>query len=304
MMLSIIVNHYRSPEVLKLCLKYIKQNALQNYELIVTDSETTEKTELIMRYDFPEVKFLPAKSNIGFAKSVNRGLAVAQGDYFLIINADVIVSQKNAIPKILKYMQVHEEIGILGPKLLNINGGHQPSCFRFYSPLTILARRTPFGKTPWGKNELNRFIADPVSVSTVNSLIQNQDDRLNYVYSSSTPMRDKLSNLSNPAPRPIDVDWLMGSALLVRRTAYEQVGGLCEDYFMYMEDVDWCRNFWEKGWKIVYYPKVFFYHYHFQASKKRGAIIDLFTNKYTRTHLLSAIKYFRKYGLKVPRYGV
>ena len=121
----------------------------------------------------------------------------------------------------------------------------------------------------------------------------------------STPLLNKEGSYSDRnRSRGVVVDWLMGSALLVRRTAYEQVGGLCEDYFMYMEDVDWCRNFWEKGWKIVYYPEVFFYHYHFQASKKRGAIIDLFTNKYTRTHLLSAIKYFRKYGLKVPKYGI
>lgn len=266
MMLSIIINHYRSPEVLKLCLKYIKQNAPEGAEFIVTDSETMEKTELMMRCDFPEITFLPESKNIGFAKSVNKGLAEANGDYFLIINADVIISEKEAISKMLEYMEKNSQIGILGPRLLNINGEHQPSCFRFYSPVTILARRTPFGKTPWGKRELDRFLVKSRGLTST--------------------------------------DWLMGSALLVRRKAYEQVGGLSENYFMYMEDVDWCRSFWEKGWKVVYYPEVFFYHYHFQASKKRGALIDLFTNKYTRTHLLSAIKYFKKYGLKVPRYGI
>ncbi len=272
MMLSIIINHYKSPEVLKLCLKYLKQNAPQGAELIVTDSATIEKTELMMRCEYPAIKFLAAKKNIGFAKSVNKGLAVASGDYFLIVNADVIISDKNAVGKMLKYMQANPKVGIIGPRLLNINGEDQPSCFRFYSPLTILARRTPFGKTPWGKRELERFL--------INSTIQ---------------------QLNNSA---IPVDWLMGSALLVRRTAYEQVGGLCENYFMYMEDVDWCRNFWEKGWKVIYYPEIFFYHYHFQASKKRGPFIDLFTNRYARTHLASAIKYFKKYGLKVPRYGI
>lgn len=279
-MLSIIVSHYKSPEVLKLCLKYLKQNAPQNSELIVTDSETMEKTELMMRCDFPEVTYLAAKKNVGFAKSVNKGLSVASGDYFLIINADVIISEKDAIPKMLECIGRHPDIGILGPRLLNINGEHQPSCFRFYSPLTILARRTPFGKTAWGKRELSRFL----------------------ILSPSNPNHSQGETRGSKGNFP--VDWLMGSVLLVRRKAYEQVGGLCEDYFMYMEDVDLCRSFWEKGWKVVYYPEVFFYHYHFQASKKRGAFIDLFTNKYTCTHLLSAIKYFKKYGVKVSRYGI
>ena len=269
-MLSIIINHYQSPEVLKLCLNYLKKNAPLGSEVIVTDSATDEKTEDLMRYDFPEVTFLASKENIGFAKSVNRGILRAKGDFFLIINADVIISKKDAIPKILASMEESADIGVLAPRLLNINGEHQSSCFRFYSPLTILARHTPFGKTVWGRKELERF-------------------------------------LIKDAPRSggaFGVDWLMGSALLVRREAYEQVGPLNENYFMYFEDTDWCRSFWEKGWKVVYYPETFFYHYHFQASKKRGALLDLFMNKYARTHLLSALKYFKKYGLKVPRYGI
>jgi len=266
-MLSIIINHYKSPEVLKLCLHYLKKNAPEDAEIIVTDSETTERTQDMMRYEYPAIIFLQEKNNVGFAKSVNRGVALARGNFFLIINADVMVTEKNAISKMLAYMQDHEGIGILGPKLLSINGEHQPSCFRFYSPRTIFARRTPFGKTPWGKKELARF-------------------------------------LPQPSAGPTPADWLMGSAFLVRKRAYQDVGPMNEEYFMYMEDVDWCRTFWERGWEVIYYPETFFYHYHFQASKKRGAILDVLTNKYTRIHLLSAIKYFRKYGLKIPRYGI
>lgn len=295
-MLSIIINHYRSPEVLKLCLKHLKQNAPEGAEFIVTDSETMEKTELMMRCDFPEIKFLPAKENIGFAKSVNKGLAISHGDYTLLINADVIISLKETIPKMLGYMKANPQVGILGPRLLNINGEHQPSCFRFYSPLTILARRTPFGKTMWGRRELERFILPLPS-----PLLRKEGELPSKIEDENPPLLTKERGIGDVA---IPVDWLMGSALLVYRKAYEQVGGLCEDYFMYMEDVDWCRTFWEKGWRVVYYPEVFFYHYHFQASKKRGPLIDLFTNTYARTHLLSAIKYFKKYGLKVPGYGI
>lgn len=279
-MLSIIVNHYKSPEVLKLCLQYLKKNAPKESELIVADSETIEKTRSMMKYDFPEIKFLEDKNNIGFAKSVNKGIKESSGKYIFILNADVIIPNREVIPELVSLMEEHGDTGILGPKLLNINGEHQPSCFRFYSPKTILARRTPYGKTPWGKKELNRFLIN---------------------YQGQTPI---VSGSDPGGLKPIPVDWIMGSAMLVRRDALRDVGNLSENYFMYMEDVDWCRSFWEKGWKVAYYPKIFAYHYHFRASKKKGALIDLFTNKYARIHLMSAIKYFKKFGLQVPRYGI
>ena len=269
-MLSIIINHYKSPEVLRLCLNYIKNNAPPDSEIIVSDSETIEKTQDMMHYDFPEIKFLPEIKNIGFAKSVNRGIINAHGELFLIINADVVVPDTEAIPKMIAYMQKNPDIGILGPKLLNINGEPQASCFRFYSPKTILARRTLFRKTPWGKLELDRFLVV-----------------------SGPAFAEAPASKSGP----VTCDWLMGSALLVRRNACEQVGPIDERYFMYMEDVDWCRSFWAKHWKVVYYPDASFFHYHFQASKKKNAILDILTNKYTRIHLTSAIKYFIKWGL-------
>jgi len=265
-MLSIIINHYKSPEVLRLCLSYLKKNAPENSEIIVADSATTEQTADMMHYEYPEIIFLSEKNNVGFAKSVNRGILNAHGEFFLIINADIVVSGKEAIPEMLAYLEAHKDIGIIGPKLLNINGEPQASCFRFYSPKTILARRTPFGKTPWGKKELSRFLRVAES-------------------------------------EPTTCDWLMGSALLVRREAYNAVGPIDERYFMYMEDVDWCRSFWKNNWKVLYYPRASFFHYHFQASKKKNALVDIFTNKYARIHLVSAIKYFRKYGLKAPRHG-
>lgn len=286
-MVSIIINHYKSPEVLKLCLRYIHKNAPEKSEVIVTDSATTQKTKDIMHYEFPDVMFLQAKENIGFAKSVNRGIEHAHGDFLLILNADAIMPNKEAVPSMLAYMETHQSVGILGPRLLNINGEHQDSCFRFYSPKTILARRTPFGKTRWGKEELDRFLIRGQGLAPTRGV---------------GPEKIPLGKGAEAVPIP--VDWIMGSAMLVRRNAIEQVGPMNERYFMYFEDVDWCRSFWEKGWKVIYYPGAFLYHYHFQSSKKRGAILDALTNKYARIHFRSAVIYFRKYGLKIPRYGI
>lgn len=270
-MLSIIVTHYRSPHFLKLCLSHLEKYAPPGTELIVSDGETLEEARAMVARDFPAVTFIETETNVGFAKLVNQALARAQGEHFLILNADIIVPDGATISAMLAYLLTYPRIGILGPRIVNLDGSPQPSCFRFYAPLTILARRTFLGKTAWGKRELARFLISPSREG---------------------------------AARAFPVDWLMGSALLVRRAAYESVGGLDERYFMYFEDLDWCRSFWEKQWQVFYYPEVFFYHAHGRASKKRGPVLDLLFNRYARVHLLSAFKYFKKYGLAVPRYGV
>jgi len=66
-------------------------------------------------------------------------------------------------------------------------------------------------------------------------------------------------------------------------------------FFMYFEDADWCRRFWKEGYKVIYLPSAKMAHYYHRASKKWGAVLDLFLNKYARTHIISAFKYFFKY---------
>lgn len=278
-MLSIIVTHYRSPELLRLCLGYYRKHAPAGSEIIVSDSATTRETEELMADEFGDLVFLAHRANVGYARLVNDALKIARGETFLISNADVLVTDGHAITQLLDDLAQDAQVGMVGPRLLHMDGTHQYSCFRFYRPLTFLARRTRFGRTRWGRRELERFL-----------------------------MRSRIGALEGGDPQaagaPFAVDWLMGSVILVRRRAVEDAGPLDERYFLYMEDVDWCRAFWELGWRVMYDPRAAFYHYHGKASKKRGALRDLLFNKYARTHLKSAIKYFLKYGTNVPRYGV
>ena len=278
MKLSLIINHYREPEMLKMslgyalkALAYLKESAGVETEIIVTDSETLPQTAQMMQTLFPEVIFLAEEKNIGFGKSVNRAVRKANGEFTFVMNADVILAFPDALTKLLAFVEKNSEVGIAGPKLLNINGSLQASAFRFYTPLTILARRTLFGKSPWGKKNLHTFL-----------------------------IKDKAAALAATVP----VDWVMGSAFLCRRERFLNLGMFDETFFMYMEDVDLCRRFWERGYKVMYYPEATAYHYHFQASKKRGGILDALFNKYTRIHLKSAYTYFKKHGLNTPRYGI
>ena len=272
--LSVIVNHYRTPEILKICLRSIKEN-LKNadfvWEIIVTDGATIEKTIEMMEEQFEEIVFISFKDNVGFGKLVNTAIERSKGDYFFIINADIIIEEKRSIEKILEYIEKNKDIGMVGPKLLNVNNTVQQSCFRYYTPMTVLCRRTSIGKTFFGRKIINNFL-----------------------------MKDVFDK--KEVKEPIPVDWLMGSAMMVRKSDLEKVGVFDESFFMYFEDVDWARRFWRNGLKVMYFPKATMYHYHFQSSKKKS-LFETLLSKYARIHIKSAFKYFSKYKFKKVKYG-
>jgi GT2 family glycosyltransferase len=269
MELSIAINNYRNPELLKLCLNSIRNNVHHvDYEIIVTDSDTQEDTEMMMREEFPEVKFFPFKENVGLAAMVKKAIEESKGEYVLFLNGDIIVT-KHSVEGLLDFLRRNPKVGMAGPRLLNFNGTLQKSCFRFYHPITIVLRRMEFlGRLKIVRKHLDWFL---------------------------------MEDFDHKNPR--NVDWLMGSALMSKREVIEKVGYMDHQFFMYMEDVDWCRRFWEKGYQVVYYPYSLMHHYHGKGSKKGGLLHSLFFNKLTWIHITSAIKYFKKYqGKELPKY--
>lgn len=262
MRLSIIVTNYKTPDLLKLCLESIKVAvAGMEYDITVVDSEAQEETAQVLEecFDRDKTKLISFEKNQGYAKLINAGLAVATGEYVLILNADLILLA-DSLSKMVEYLERNQNVGVLGPQLLSFNGTVQDSCFRFYRPLTILYRRTYLGRTKKGQADLERFL---------------------------------MKDFDRQSPR--EVDWLLGAALLVRRRALEEVGPMDKRFFLYFEDVDWCRRFHKAGWKVIYFPEAKMHHYHGRVSKKSGGIKDMFFNKYTWIHLMSAVKYFWKY---------
>lgn len=267
---SLIVCSYKNPELVRLCIDSIRRNVNKDdvsYEIVVSDGETGEPMRMMMREDFPAVKFVSSDKNIGFHGLVQQGMEAARGQYLFILNPDILVT-KQSVEKLLEFMRNHPEVGVVGPQLLNFNDTPQISCFRFYKPITILYRRTFLKRFFFAKRHLDWFT---------------------------------MKEYDRKEPR--EVDWLMGSALLTSREAAQKVGPMDSRFFMYMEDVDWCRRFWEQGYKVVYYPKVRMYHYHAQGSARGGFIRSLLFNRLTWYHIDSALKYFWKYaGKPVPKH--
>jgi glycosyltransferase involved in cell wall biosynthesis len=129
---------------------------------------------------------------------------------------------------ILNYMEEHPQVGIVGPKILNRDGSVQGSARVFPTPLTSL----------FGRNTL-------LSRWFPNNLIT----------------RRNVLTIRSDGITPMEVDWVSGACMVVRREAVDDVGLMDERFFLYWEDADWCRRMWNKGWKVVYFPQDSIVHY-------------------------------------------
>ncbi|MFA5076536.1 MAG: glycosyltransferase family 2 protein [Patescibacteria group bacterium] len=264
--LSIVILNYKSKGLLRQCLKGIRLlNLKLDYEVIVTDNNPSDSCGEMIKKDFPEIKFIQSPKNLGYAGGNNLALKKATGRYILTLNPDIAILT-NEIDKIIVYMDGRPEVGIVGPKLINPDGTMQYSCYRFPTFMMPFYRRTFLGKLPFARNLVYKY------------LMMDWDHKENR-----------------------EVDWLLGGCLFIRKAAMDKIGLFDERFFMYFEDVDYCRRFWENDYRVVYFADAEVVHYH-QRSSAETSWIWGFINKTSREHIKSWLKYFAKYlGAKLPR---
>jgi GT2 family glycosyltransferase len=239
----------------------IKSSGL-NTKIIIVDNASSDDIDSIGSL-FPDVEILKQRGNEGFGKSHNRAMkTVPETQYFLILNPDTVFPpQQQILRRMYDFMESNPKVGICGPKLLYPDGSLQYSCCRFPNFFQPLYSRTNLGKSPKGARENTHFL-----------------------------MKDFDHNATVP------VDWVIGSAMLVRKQAIDEVGMFDERFWMYAEDSDWCRSMWEKNWRVYYLHDVMLTHVHGRFSAKvPGVIMALLTNRYARVHLASWLKYFWKW---------
>ena len=260
MKLSIIIVNYKTAALTKTLIESLLSDTLpQGTEIIVVDNNSGDDSVFLLRSDFPEITVIDNKENTGLSGGTNTAIEYAGGAYYLILNPDM-VAIPGSVKTLVDYMDANSDVGISAGKLLSPSGELQYSSYRFYTPATIFYRRTWLGKTEKGQLINDRFL---------------------------------MKDFDHESEK--DVDWLMGSCLMVRAKAAKEVGGMDERFFLYFEDVDWCRRMWEKGWRVVYVPSASFSHFH-QRSSEGGSLLSLFTNRAVREHIKSAVKYFLKFG--------
>ena len=247
--LSILLLSWNVRDLLRACLRSLPL-ADPHVEIIVVDAASADGSTEMTRTEFPQITLIASDENLGYTRGNNLGLRAARGRYLLILNPDTEVVG-DALKHMLDYMDAHPQAGVLGPQLLYADRTIQSTRRRFPTLAAAFFESTwlqPLAPRRW----LDRYYARDLP-----------DDAI------------------------AEVDWLVGAALMVRREAYEQVGGLDEGFFMYSEELDWCRRMKAAGWRVVYLPSAQIIHHEAKSSAQVPAATHIRFNT-------SKVRYFRK----------
>jgi GT2 family glycosyltransferase len=240
-LLTIIIVNYNTGDLLSQCITSIQNHtACGSYEIIVVDNASTDVSCKIAQSLFPTVKFILNAHNRGFAAANNQGITASQADYILLLNPDTIVTPQ-ALDTMLAFMEQRPEAAVLGCKLVYPDGSLQFSCSNNFLSLGFVCWRIlirAFFLDRW----IDRLIPD-----------------LHY------PGRLKLTLSEHEQVQ--SVEHLVGAVLMVRRTVIDQVGLLDENYFLYLEETDWCYRIRQAQLLIYYTPDAKIIHLEGMSSK-------------------------------------
>ena len=217
--LSVIVVNWNTKKLLEDCLRSIfKFTKDVTFEVIVVDNGSKDGSQAIVKKKFPQVKLIPNKDNRGFAKANNQGIKTAKGKYILLLNSDTYLIE-NSFKKLVKKADEVDDLGVLGPLLLNEDRSIQQSVGFFPDLPQIFWWMTFVDDLPGGT------VLKPYHVDH------------DYFYKSEH-----------------EVDWVTGAAFLIPKKVVDEIGLLDEKIFMYGEDFEWCFRIKTAGVKVYFSP--------------------------------------------------
>jgi len=209
---------------------------------------------------FVNFKIIPSSVNKGFSSGNNIGINASDGEFVLLLNSDTIV-RPGAVELLVKTLKDNPQMGMASPRLEWTDGTPQESCFRFHRPINELIRSAATGPI----TRLFKRYEVPLMVSD------------NVIYP----------------------EWTSFACVLVRRQVFEDIGLLDEEFFMYFEDVDFCKRAREAGWNIIHNPEAHVVHLRggsspvkSQAAKKKRLPRYFYESRSRYYH-----KHFGRFGL-------
>lgn len=225
-MLSVIVVNYNTKELLANCVNSVLTKIKKiNFELILVDNASTDGSVAYIKSLLKKrskVKAIFNSKNLGFSKASNQGMQIASGEYILLLNSDTIIPRQSDFTFLAKK---NEKIGIATVKIVGSDGKAQ-----------LIGGYFP---TVWRVFLWALFLDDIPAIAKIWGA---------YHYKFF------------PYNKPMPLDWVSGTFFLIRRKVVDEVGFLDEDYFMYVEDVDYCFRAKKAGWQVWYLPEFSIVH--------------------------------------------
>jgi GT2 family glycosyltransferase len=248
--IAVVIVNYNTRDYLRECLATVLVEA--PYQVVVVDNASADGSVEMVRVCFPSVKLHENVWNRGYGAAANQGIADCTAEYVLLLNSDTLV-HTGALHALTVYLDQHPGVAIVGPRLVNRDGTLQPSCYPFP------------GTFKW-------FLHYEVSGQLIRRV----------------PILRNYQRRTWPHTETQPVPWVMGAALVIRREAFEAVGGFDESFFMYCEETDLCYRLKSVNWQVHFAPIATVTHVG-QAS----------TNQYRTEmavqHIASRLLFYRKH---------
>lgn len=266
MKLSILIVNWNTRDLAVRCIHSVLKTADSlDYEIIVVDNDSQdgsfEALQNLFGYNPLErgkskfvasrrIKILEASANLGFAKAVNYAYKHSSGEYILLLNPDAEV-RDSSLQKLVNYLDTHADAGIVGPKLVNPDGTLQRSVRQFPKVWSSIVVFSG----------LHRFFR---------------------------PRKYLMDDFDYG--KEGDVDQVMGAALMTRRKIVEELGFMDEKFWLWYEEVDFCKRVKEAGYKVRFYPGAIMMHQGARSFRQ----VPVYVRK--KTVAKSLMYYFRKNG--------
>ncbi|MBZ5672027.1 MAG: glycosyltransferase family 2 protein [Acidobacteriia bacterium] len=249
---------YNHRRFLAQCLESVSaSNKHNSLRVVLVDNCSSDGSAGFVRDQYPWVEVVERERSYSFAANNNIAFARHASEYFLMLNPDTVLGE-GAVDTLVKFMEDHPRCGACGPRLVFPNGSLQHSCRRFPTVWSTLLRRSPIRLLLPGDRRGGRHLM--VSVSHDHEM---------------------------------QVDWMLGACILVRRGAIEGTKLLDEGFPLYCEDIDLCLRLKKRGWTIYYVPNATVVHHHLAKSDSR-----LFCRE-SLLHAKSMLHFLRKhYGIR------
>jgi N-acetylglucosaminyl-diphospho-decaprenol L-rhamnosyltransferase len=196
----------------------------------VVDNASSDGSVDMVRHEHPWARLTANPSNVGFAAACNQSWQEAQGDFWLLLNPDAEL-RPGSIARLVDFMRTHPRVGLATAKVVNPDGSPQYCACHRPSVWRTLLETSRLPKL-LGRELRGRLLMGPY-----------------WSYDRSRP-----------------VGWAWGTALVARREAVQDVGPLCEDFFMYGEDVEWCLRMQRAGWEVWFCAEAEALHYGSQSA--------------------------------------
>ncbi len=238
--LALIVLNYRTPQLVADCLRSIASQIVPGRDCVVVvdncsgDDSAETLSALIESEQWSWASLVIAPANHGFSAGNNFGMQSVEAAAYFLLNSDTL-ARPHVLDTLHRALAERPRAGLISPRLEWPDETPQISCFRYHSPTSEFLEAAKTG---------------PI-------------DKLFPNYAVALPVKDK----------PLYPEWTSFASVVVRQAVIDEIGWMDEGYFMYFEDVDYCRRVREAGWDIVHLPEARMVHLRGGTSEVKSATL-------------------------------